>query len=132
MSIKAIKPSGFKIPDRAFVKAELDRLGRQVTAQTKAYPAARPWKNPPPKTGPRAGGRRTGALGKSWDYRVTGDSTIVLRVNSTGVRYARYVQGRDQTRVMRDRSWLTVQENFAKYYVEAEKRLKAWAKVRVA
>lgn len=129
MSFKAIKPDQFPEPDRRFVEAELDRLGRQVSAETKQYPPWRPWKNPP-KTGRHKGGRRTGDLGKSWVYKVTTGGTLVLIIESRGVRYARWVQGRDQTRVMSGRGWRTVKTNFDRYYPEAQKRLAAWAQLK--
>lgn len=129
MPSEAIKPDGFREPDKAFVLAELDRLGRRVSAETKQYPPWRPWKRPP-KSGPHKGGRRTGALGKSWRYQVQSGNRIVLIVESQGVRYARYVQGRNQTKVMRGRGWQTVRANFNKHYPEAQKRLAAWAQLR--
>ena len=52
MPIKAIKPKGFTVPEKQILMSELDRLGREVTGETKQYPPWRPWKNPPPKTGP--------------------------------------------------------------------------------
>lgn len=134
MPIEPIKPKGFELPERELLRAELDRLGRQVVADTKAYPPWRPWSSRPPASGPRRGGRRTGALGKSWEYNVgaLGSGSIALRVQSKGVKYARYVQGRNQTRVMRGRGWKTVQANFRKHYPEAQKRIAAWGRLRTA
>ncbi len=133
MPIEAIKPRGFTIPERSVLIAELDRLGKAVTAETKAYPAWRPWKNPPPRTGPRAGGRRTGALGKSWEYKTQQSGQLVIvRIQSSGVEYAQYVQGRRQPRFMEARGWKTVQANFRRLYPDTQKRLRAWARLRRA
>lgn len=69
------------------------------------YPPWRPWKNPP-KTGPHAGGRRTGTLGRGWGWREQQRSGVIERIifeNRTP--YASFVQGRNQTRHMAARQW---------------------------
>lgn len=132
MAIEPIKPKGWVIPQATVIRAELDRLGRQTTVDVKRYPPWRPWKNPP-KSGPHKGGRRTGALGRSWRYTVqAGGNRLVLTVNSQGVRYARWVQGRDQTVVMSGRDWKTIMAVFAVHVPEAQRRMSEWAKLKPA
>lgn len=135
MTFVAIRPRGFTVPEKAIVAAELDRLGRQVEADMKQYPAWTPWKSRPPKTGRRAGGRRTGDLGRSWGYKVTTGRAVELRVESdTGKLerpYNRYVQGKKQTKVMRGRGWRKVSTLFAVRQRETKRRLALWAKIKV-
>lgn len=131
MAIIPVKPRGWSDPAKAIVAAELDRLGRLVTTTAASYPPWRPWKSRPPRTGPRAGGRRTGALGKSISYRVsTGPGSITLQVGSRGVRYATYVKGRRQTRVMAERAWRKFLDDFGQHYPGAQRRLAAWTYLR--
>lgn len=77
------------------------------------YPAAQPWKNPPPKRGPRAGGRRTGTLGRNWSTRIKYTKDSVTIENPT--LYGIHVQGppggpprRRQTPNMTARGWPNV------------------------
>lgn len=95
-------------------KASLDDLLKrfQVEAQRELqrYPPWRPWKYPPPKSGPRRDGRRTGSLGRNWgSYRLESGKQITLE-NKT--EYARYVQGdaKTQARHMAARGWQRVDE----------------------
>lgn len=92
------------------LRAELDRLALSIEGDMRKYPAAMPWKNPPPRYGPRAGGRRTGMYGKSW--HVSNPSEWVRRV-SNEISYGVYVGGPTdkrpgQTAVMRARNWPSV------------------------
>lgn len=77
------------------------------------YPPAQPWRHPPPRTGPRAGGRRTGTLGRNWStqIRFTADSVTITNPTPYGI----YVQGnpkgpprRRQTPNMQARGWPNV------------------------
>lgn len=73
------------------------------------YPKWQPWKNPP-KSGPRAGGKRTGNLGRNWKTveHIKGESITI----SNGVPYAKYVQGTNKTqaRALAARGWPRVDE----------------------
>jgi len=73
------------------------------------YPAWRPWKYPP-KTGPHAGGRRTGDYGRGWgpSASVTKTSSSITITNK--VRYAEYVGGKGQARALGARGWTTITE----------------------
>lgn len=69
------------------------------------YPAARPWKNPP-KTGLRAGGKRTGNYGRGWRVVINKDNAKI----TNGVLYAVYVGGSKkqrpgQARALAARGW---------------------------
>lgn len=87
-----------------------------VISDLSDYPAARPWKSRPPRTGPRAGGRRTGTLGRNWrprGPRLTARGLVAEAANDT--EYGIHVEGpprgparRRQTKVMRDRGWPNV------------------------
>lgn len=77
------------------------------------YPPAQPWKNPPPKRGLRAGGRRTGTYGRGWTGSTQFTANSVTITNP--VRYAVYVGGSKrkrpgQTRVMAGRNWKSVSD----------------------
>lgn len=83
----------------------------QVEAQQELqrYPPWRPWKNPP-KTGLRAGGKRTGNLGRGWaSYRLISGKSIELTNKTT---YGVYVQGpaNRQARALAARGWQRVDE----------------------
>lgn len=131
MPIKAIRPNGFKLPEKQILMAELDRLGKEVTGETKQYPPWRPWKNPP-KSGPRAGGRRTGDLGRKWESGVKPSGQYIILKIENPVSYAKWVQGKKQTKVMKARGWRTLQKNFAAAAPKYKKRLQAWARLRRA
>lgn len=109
---EAILPKRFHNSKTA--KDALDRLlkGFQVEAQRELqkYPPWQPWKSEPPRTGPRAGGRRTGTLGRNWSsFRLVSGKSITLE-NKTG--YGRFVQGGagEQARHMAARGWKRVDE----------------------
>lgn len=88
------------------VSNEIRRMGQSASAKLRKYPPAKPWTSRPPATGPRAGGRRTGALGRSWELRFfTGGFEVV-----TKIPYGSFVQGPrgQQTGVMAARGWLSV------------------------
>lgn len=95
-SFKAILPRNAPLTATQ-AKKSIDRLLVKValTAQgiMQEYPAAQPWKNPPPRTGLRAGGRRTGSYGRGWttEAAVTTKQESITVVNP--VKYAPYVGG---------------------------------------
>lgn len=85
----------------------------EIQKRMQAYPAAQPWKNPPPKTGLRAGGRRTGTYGRNWasGANVTRDKASVTVENRTP--YAAWVGGSKgkrpgQARALAARGWTSV------------------------
>lgn len=80
----------------------------EAASELQAYPPWRPWKYPPPRTGPRAGGRRTGMLGRNWStYRLISGKSITME-NKTS--YGRYVQGNrnQQAKALAARGWKRV------------------------
>jgi len=109
LHFEAILPK--KVHNAATARKALDKLLLSFQAeaqnQLQAYPPWSPWKNPP-RTGPRAGGRRTGTLGRNWGSYKLVHATSITMTNKTP--YARYVQGRagQQTRVMNSRGWVGV------------------------
>lgn len=136
MAMEAIKPKHkIEAPKISVLEAELTRFARQVTDEAKRYPPWRPWKNPP-KSGRRAGGRRTGDLGRSWDYKVElGGDAGYVEVKSEGAKlerpYNKFVQGDEQTSVMAGRGWRTIDEIAEQRQSEFTKRCQAWAVVIV-
>ena len=77
------------------------------------YPPALPWTSRPPRTGPRAGGRRTGGLGRNWRISQHRRAALIEVANPTD--YAGFVQGPPrgrkgyrQTAVMAARGWQTI------------------------
>lgn len=112
MRIEAIKPKRQVIPV-ANLERRVDRELRDWAAdmiRTMAtYPRARPWKNPPPKSGPRRGGRRTGSYGRQWQIgKVTASSIEVLNRIPYGVHVGGPKdgsKGRRQARAMAERDW---------------------------
>lgn len=66
--VDAIVPT--KKLSTAAVLAELNRslkaFATDVKKEMSEYPSARPWQSRTPKSGPRAGGKRTGRYGRGW------------------------------------------------------------------
>jgi len=119
LDLKAILPKKSLVPPGSEVQRGIDRWLRDfanaTVAEMQDYPPAQPWKSRPPRRGPRAGGRRTGNLGRMWGTSISYTRNSVTIVNRT--RYAAYVQGpRDrrkgvpQARAMRKRGWQSVQD----------------------
>lgn len=73
------------------------------------YPAWQAWLNPP-RTGLRAGGRRTGTLGRGWSSFTLKSGDSIQMENPTG--YGPYVQGskKTQARALARRGWPRVDE----------------------
>lgn len=74
------------------------------------YPPAKPWKNPPPKTGPRRGGRRTGNYGRGWTSPPKFSRDRVVMENN--VSYSAWVGGSKKTnpgqaRALAARGWIS-------------------------
>lgn len=80
----------------ARIRAWLKDVGEQFRTAMKFYPPIQPWKHGFPKTGPRAGGKRTGLYGKGWDSPLIITPFSVRLENS--VPYARYVGGPNRAR----------------------------------
>lgn len=102
-----------KYTDAARAKGNLDNFLRTIAVEAQkelqTYPAWRPWKNPP-TSGPHAGGKRTGTLGRGWgSYQLESGRSVQL-LNHT--EYAPYVQGtsREQARALAARGWPRVDE----------------------
>ena len=111
MQVNAVIPARYHNSRDA--KKALDKLllNFQAAAQKelKTYPAWQPWKNPP-RTGLRAGGKRTGNLGRGWaTYELKSGQSITMR-NPT--KYGPYVQGtsKEQARALARRGWPRVDE----------------------
>lgn len=98
--------------------AILTEFGALALNYLKTYPPWMPWTSRPPKTGPRAGGKRTGTLGRNWTSSFVrtakGSGTVGSLIMSVQVAnktsYASYVQGTTQTRVMAARGWPKVND----------------------
>lgn len=109
--LEAILPKRPELYQRATVERALSGLLRVVAMEAQrelqVYPPWMPWKNPP-KTGPRAGGRRTGAYGRGWAASGIIDSGIMGGVEIVNyVPYARWLAGPGQARHMGARGWRT-------------------------
>ncbi|KKM93546.1 hypothetical protein LCGC14_1207370, partial [marine sediment metagenome] len=76
-----------KVPNR--VNAVMRQGGGDLVRLRKTYPPALPWTSRPPRTGPRAGGQRTGQLARGWQVKFGRGSFEVWNL----VAYAGYVQG---------------------------------------
>lgn len=77
------------------------------------YPAARPWSSRPPKRGPRAGGKRTGAYGRGWAAAPSYTKQSVTITNSVG--YASAVGGArsqspGQAHWLGERGWNSIED----------------------
>lgn len=111
ISCKPILPS--KTVSAARAQKSLDDLllncKEEAMRLLQTYPTWRPWSSRPPLTGPRAGGKRTGTLGRGWgSYTLRSGKQIEL-TNATS--YAQYVQGNSKTqqaRALARRGWTTV------------------------
>lgn len=112
ISTQAILPKSYTSAAKA--KASLDKLlltfATEASRELQTYPTAQPWKNPPPTSGPRAGGRRTGQLGRNWGGHVLVSGQSITIENKTP--YAVYVQGtkEQQARALAARGWPRVDE----------------------
>lgn len=115
-----IKMTAFPAPTKSASRAKtasaafqrsLNAFTLEFTRQVQGYPAAQPWKSPPPRTGLRAGGRRTGTYGKGWVIRNRKADSVEV-VNE--VKYAVWVGGRTdgsgpkQTANMARRGWVSM------------------------
>ena len=97
------------------IRAGLERFASDMVKEMQAYPGWMPWKSRPPKAGPRAGGKRTGILGKGWIYSDLRPTQVLI---TNPVPYAGYVQGyrgrgtkgEKQTKVMMARGWQSISD----------------------
>lgn len=115
MRLQAIVPKQYTSSKRG--REGLDRylksFAQEVMRDMQDYPQWRPWKNPP-KTGPRAGGKRLGNYGRSWFTR--GPSGFAIEIVNN-VEYAVYVggpkkgaKGQRQAAHMHARGWTSVSD----------------------
>lgn len=97
----------------AAFKSGLGAFTLEFLRQMQDYPDAQPWRVPTPKSGPRAGGRRTGDYGRGW--RVSGRTTYSVTIINN-VPYAVWVggptegDGPKQTANMAGRGWPSMTE----------------------
>lgn len=130
MRLVVIKPTRQMVSGMArrseLVSQFVSFTGELVNVMAK-YPPAQPWKRRPPKTGPRAGGRRTGNLGRNWRGKWAPNYGEV----SNPVAYAGHVQGYRsgpkgdrQTANMRSRGWQRVDEEGRRVWRKYERRIK--------
>lgn len=113
----AVLPKKYTSKTKALVGIRnlLETFAFEAQRELQDYPPAMPWKNPPPRTGLRKGGRRTGTLGRNW--KIGGRSQLAIQVTNN-TPYGSYVQGPagksgkagGQTQVMADRGWPNVTE----------------------
>lgn len=111
---KAIVPRNRFSPSLARSNAEavLGKFATYALKDMKDYPAAQPWRRTPPRTGPRAGGRRTGAYGRGWTQGARDYRSVTVE-NPVG--YATYVGGSKRTRPgqtanMASRNWPSISD----------------------
>lgn len=112
----------FLPPPRSDIQRALNAFADTLLNKMASYPPAQPWKSRPPSKGPRAGGRRTGTLGRGWQRKVgTGFAEVFNEVS-----YAVYVEGprpgkqrRRQTAEMRRRGWPAINKTGSKLWKES-------------
>lgn len=119
LAFEAILPK--KYHNAALAKKALDQFllnfKGEAQRELQQYPTWQPWKNPP-KKGPRAGGKRTGNLGRGWNtYHLVSGQSITMLNPTTYAGYVQgsgpkqpYVKGKSQTAVLRARGWPAVDE----------------------
>lgn len=101
----------------AGIQREFNRYLRnfrdEFIEEMEEYPPEQPWRSRTPTSGPRAGGRRTGAYGRGWreNVRFTPQSVIIINP----VRYAIVVGGSrsgspGQAHVLADRGWKSIED----------------------
>jgi len=84
VSVKAILPKrelGTKALEREF-QVYLKEFAKEIRNEMSEYPEARPWTSRTPKSGPRAGGRRTGQYKAGWSSPPTPIPAFALPINS--------------------------------------------------
>lgn len=109
-----------RFPARALSQGVQDMVDNQLLdlalefqKNMQYYPPWQPWKNPPPKSGPRAGGARTGNYGRGWgivtDVKAGGRNSISIL---NDVTYARYVGGPHgvQANALASRGWPSLED----------------------
>lgn len=94
-----------QVQAQAQIDGYLHDFAAEFQHEMATYPPAQPWKNPP-KTGLRAGGRRTGNYGRGWNGSAKYSKTDVTFINPVG--YAKWVGGKEQARSMARRGWKKV------------------------
>lgn len=139
LAFEAIVPIKTVEFDAAKVQRQLRAFGTGVVATMQTYPSAKPWKNRPPRTGPRRGGRRTGSYGRSWGMKSLKDRVeIASGLVSRPLKYSGYVggwltvnarKGQRQSRVMKQRDWPSIEtvtnELWKKHLPKIKKTLQA-------
>lgn len=103
------------------INQALKNWAERVKEEVAIYPPWTPWKSRPPKTGPRAGGRTTGALGRAW--RIESSFGCIKVVND--IDYSPYVVGVNQVSWQRERGWPRLQEIGQKHTAQLKADLRA-------
>ena len=103
-------PKGYRTQHTVMTAVALNGFLKDCQSQFQNYPVAMPWTSRVPKSGPRKGGKRTGALGQHWsmEYISMYEGRLTNRLG-----YAGYVEGytdhgrsgERQTGVMARRRW---------------------------
>lgn len=115
VSFKPIVPKKkLHLFDPEKVKKGLRNYALKVQGEMQDYPEFVPWKSTPPKTGPRAGGKRTGAYGQRWSVQIALGGFKAIASNA--LYYAGFVGGykgrgnraERQTKVMAKRGWPSI------------------------
>lgn len=119
LAFEAIVPKRYHSAAQA--KKALDKFllnfKGEAQRELQKYPTWQPWKSPP-RSGLRAGGKRTGNLGRNWStyHLVSGQSLTMTNpisyapyVQGTGPNKP-YVKGKSQTKVARARGWPAIDE----------------------
>jgi hypothetical protein len=118
MSLKVVAIT----PKKALVSAKaagvaiddyLHSFAKEFVKEMQEYPPELPWRSRTPRSGPRIGGRRTGAYGEGWTRGITYSKSSVTIVNP--VSYAVVVGGSrrqspGQARALASRGWKSVQD----------------------
>lgn len=96
------------------MEAFLDMVSQVAMSEMGDYPPWKPWRRPP-KRGPRAGGRRTGAYGRGWRIQKDRFKPWASIKVTNGVSYAVWVGGPrggrpGQARHMRARGWKSISD----------------------
>lgn len=127
MSLKAILPKPLPTKPAEAQKAIDNLLNAFVVVaqrQMQNYPPWQPWKNPP-KTGRRAGGKRTGDYGRGWSSNSVVERKRFAVTIGNPVTYAVYVGGPHegdprQAKALAARGWRSVDDAVGPILAELE------------
>lgn len=120
IALKAIIPKNLNVvPPITGIEGALKSWGTDMVQTMSQYPPWQPWKKAP-KSGIRAGGKRTTALGKNWATDGPFNSRVrIWMIVANRVPYAGYVQGYKgkaaprnemQARALAARGWSSISD----------------------